>query len=714
MKLQPGTSAVAVDIETVSACDIKAGAARYSEDESTRVWCVVFGAVPELKRPRGAKGVQFQCLPRWVRWSPGDTLPAWLVDWILSGGPLWAHNHSFERSIWDNILAPRYGWHPVPVKQWRDTQWLSMYHNLPPTLDGATKAAGCAAKKDADGAKLMRKLAKAKATATGYEYPQPTPDELRRLTDYCRHDVAATIDLMRRLPPPTATEWVAIQHDAQINARGVSVDLEFAEKMRRVADLRAARLNDEAFALTGGGLFSLSSNPALKAWVKAQGATLPKVPRKRDNGKVEWTETCDKGAQAELLADPSTPKIVRDVLALRAESGKATSLAKLAAAVRMVCRDGRLRDMLWLYGAHTGRWTSSGFQLHNLPKDKLGHAWAEVLRGYVQAGDLEALEWCEGNVLGALSQLLRSLIVAKEGCDLIAADFSSIEARGAAWLAGQQDKLDFLFNFDREMARYRAGERADKPEDLYEFNARKIGSDDRQLGKVSELALTYGMGDVKFVDTAHGWGVPIANKLARSTKKLWREGNAAIVQFWHDAEDTCRELIVTARATGRDQEATVGRLTVTVDGKCRAMKVWLPSGRPLTYWRPSVKLTTRTIDVMDDDGVVGKDEMTTEEIRFWTVDKNKTDMRLEGTYGGKLVENWTQATCRELLSEAVSHVDGLDPYRVVLHVHDSIVTEVPAGTGDVAEFERLIARVPAWAEGFPIAADGYRSSYFRG
>jgi DNA polymerase len=193
----------------------------------------------------------------------------------------------------------------------------------------------------------------------------------------------------------------------------------------------------------------------------------------------------------------------------------------------------------------------------------------------------------------------------------------------------------------------------------------------------------------------------------RRIQKLWRENNAAIVQFWRDIEDAAREAI-----DNPGELVSLGFLSMIVKSGCLFIR--LPSGRSLRYWRPKIVPTTKEIKVVDDDGNVTTREMTSREIRFFTMSKDKRGMVVESTYGGKLTENVTQAVARELLGDALVRIDRTDPYDIVVHVHDSIVSEVTAGAGDVDEFCSLMATAPDWAEGLPLDVEGYRAKRFNG
>jgi DNA polymerase len=307
----------------------------------------------------------------------------------------------------------------------------------------------------------------------------------------------------------------------------------------------------------------------------------------------------------------------------------------------------------------------------------------------IDAGDYDTLNmlW---SPLEALSFGLRSLIAAPPGHDLIAADYSAIEARVLPWLAGDEKKLQL----------FRDGV------DTYVKAAADVGSTDRQLGKICELALGYGMGALKFAATANGWGVPLGLKDAQKIAQAWRQKNKLVPVFWRDLEEAVKACV---RKSGH--RVRVGRLTVASSLMGGVVYIKLPSGRYLWYHSPEIRVETRAVDVLHSSGVIKSTKLEFESIYFAHAHAGRWSRT--STYGGKLVENVTQAVARDCLAEALLHLRDT-PYKVVMHVHDSIVSEVASGTGDVGEFEQLILNMPQWANGLPLAAEGYRGPRFTG
>jgi len=690
---------VGVDIETVSAADLSDyGAWAYSRHPSTRVY-VLSWAYAESAETVGPVH----------RWYPGDELPRELIDYIGAGGRLLAHNTSFEIAIWSNVLLPRFDWPPCDLSQWRDTQANGCELNLPASLAGLAEALGARVQKDSVGKKLMQRLAKARELGDGLvDYPTATPADLERLSVYCDDDVLSMLHCWFLMDGLSVRELAIWNLDKKINLRGVYLDQKFAARLRSMAERRVRRLARSAQRASRYELADSVASPALKRWLKSHGVELPRVQKRSPaTGRWYWSESTDKRALAEILGRHDLKPSVREVLENRVEATKITSLRKLRRVDLMVGGDGRLRNALRYGAASTMRWSSSGLQVHNLPKDRLTASASYLVDMAIARNDMELLERAEARPLEALSQKLRSVVAAAPGHDLIAADFSSIEACVCAWVADQTDKLEFLHTYFRELDRFRQGEIDDKPQDLYEFAAAAVGSDKRQLGKVAELALQYQMGGLKFADTASAWGVSLDASTASQVQKAWRATNGHIVDLWAALQKAAM-----AAVRERGTSHTVGRLRAWANDSC--LFIALPSGGAIRYWRPAIVHKTKKVKWWDvEAGEIVEHEFAGPQLQFWSQNSAKSGMELEDTYGGKLVENVVQRLARDLLADALLRLEAAG-YPLVMHVHDSAASEVPEGKGDVREYCAIMAEVPRWAAGCPVAADGYRAKRFRG
>jgi DNA polymerase len=619
-------------------------------------------------------------------------LPESIVEWVTNDGVLLAHNAAFEMAIWEHILTPEFGWPKPKLRQWRDTQAAAALANLPLSLEGLAGIYKSAAQKDMEGSALMRSVAVANADpdTDGYLYPAMTDDQMTALMDYCEADVEATLNVWFRLPSMPDHELEAWHVDQKINHRGVCIDTDFVGHLALMAERRKLQLGNDVFRITGSLLANSTSTPSLKAWLKEEGVELP-VTERKEGGATREVETLNKVAVNEMLARDDIEGAVREVLTNRVEANKSASLAKLKRVPNMIGSDGRLRGALRYSVAHTGRWASSGIQVHNLPKDKRDPEHRDRVLGYIREGSLDKLVATETRPLEAMSESLRAMIVAGAGKDLIGADYAAIEARVLAWLADDAALLDL----------FRSGA------DIYVKAAEDVGSDSRQLGKVCTLALGYGMGPIKFASTATSWGVPLDLKEARRVQRAWRDANSNIVNFWFELETAVRNAI-----ENRGVKYEVGKLAVAADSRCLVIR--LPSGRSIRYWRPRLRRATRMIPCVTPEGQIEERELDVSEIQFYTVGSNKSRMVQETTYGGKLVENVTQAVARDLLAHALVNLEAKG-FPVVLHVHDSVVAEIShSDTRTVDEFCYHMTELPEWAFGCPVTAEGYRSLMFQG
>lgn len=673
-----------VDIESCSAASIKNGAAAYAEHMSTKVWVVSFWFCEDINDE-----------PDPFSWLPGERIPEDVIAHVESGGLMLGWNTGFEFAIWLHILAKQFGFPPTSITQWRDAQAVAVAANLPLSLQGTAAVFKGSPGKDMSGNKHMKSFAHAKDNGDGtYTYPVLKGEDLDRMVAYCEADVVATGYVWWRLPPMTGDELNVWLVDQKINQRGVCIDEQFVERMADMADKRKERLSDDVFRITGS-LCANSTNPhALKLWLKDEGVEIPVVDKRNAlTGTTEKKETLDKDRVEGLLAKGDLDGAVRAVLDNRIEANKSTSLAKLKRVPLMTNSDGRLRGALRYSVAHTGRWAGTGIQVHNMPKDKRTEQRSRHVRRLVNEGRIGTLLMSEERPLDAMSQSLRAMIVAAPGHDLIAADYSAIEARVIAWLADAKPVLDVFA----------------RGEDVYVKAAADIGSDNRQLGKVCTLALGYGMGVLKFIDTARRapYWVELTRKEAWRVQRTWRANNPEIVTFWSELENACF-----AAVNSFGTVVPVGK-HLRVKASKRALLIQLPSGRVLRYWKPRIRKTKKKIAAVNEHGELVEHEFESMELQFFTVGKNKSRMVRESTYGGKLAENVTQAVARDLLAHALVLLDS-NGFPMVLHVHDSAVAEVKAGTRSVEEFSYWMGDSPDWAEGCPIATEGYRSKFFKG
>lgn len=571
-----------------------------------------------------------------------------------------AHNSAFERACLSKHLGQ-----DLPPEQWEDTMIMAAMNGLPMSLDAAGAALNLKDQKIKEGTSLISYFCKpCKPTITNggrtRNMPEHAPDKWERFVEYCRRDVEVEQAIYYRLRglPVTAAERRLWALDARINERGVLVDTDLAEAALAVDDAFKAEHMAEMQKLTG--LENPNSVAQLKTWLSTNaGLDVDSL------NKATVTELKSKGL------DAATTR----VLELRQLLGK-TSTAKYQAMTNAVCDDGRVRGLLQYYGAgRTGRWAGRLVQLQNLPQNHLENIGA--VREMVRSRDLDTLEMVFDNVPDVLSQLIRTAFVAPEGHTLLVADFSAIEARVIAYLAGELWRMD-VFEKGGDIYCSSASQMFKVPVVKHGVNGHL-----RQKGKIAELACGYGGG----VGALKAFG---ADKMGLTEDEMqnivtqWRAASPTIPRFWRDTENAAKRAL---ESPGRTFGIPCG---VKYRRDADALRCLLPSGRVLSYWGAG----------LDTDGSIcfmGQNQTT----RKW----EKTS-----TWGGKLVENIVQAFARDCLAVAMLKLADAG-YKILFHVHDEIIAEAPDGSRweDMAE---IMGQPITWAPGLLLRADGYETKFY--
>ena len=569
-----------------------------------------------------------------------------------------AHNSPFERGAYQR----GFGFYQHP-EEWVDTMILCAMNGLPLSLEAAGAALGLPIQKRKDGKALINyfckpcKPTKANGGRTR-NLPHHAPEKWERFKLYARDDVEVERLIHKRLSrfPVTEFERRIWALDARINERGVQVDKALAEAAVAVDGAYSAELAEELQKLTG--LENPNSVAQLKGWLEGRGL---------------FTESLDKEAVTDLLSravDPTTKR----VLQLRQLLGK-TSTKKYSAMIAAACSDDRVRGITQYYGAsRTGRWAGRLVQLQNLPQNHLD-AIGDV-RELVRSRDLETLEMIFPNVSDVLSQLIRTALVAKPGHTFLVADFSAIEARVTAYLAGEKWRLD-VFAQGGDIYCSSASQMFHVPVEKHGINKHL-----RQKGKVAELACGYGGG----VNALKAFG---ADKMGLTETEMqeivdnWRAASPTIPRLWREAENAARQALENPGKVFRM------RCGVMYRRDAQALRCQLPSRRQLSYW--DARIENGSIVYMGQGGQGGG----------W--------MKKE-TWGGKLVENIVQAYARDCLAVAMNRLDvaGFD---ICFHVHDEVVAEAPKGTS-WKEMAEIMGQPIDWAPGLLLRADGYTTDFY--
>jgi DNA polymerase len=606
---------------------------------------------------------------RWPDATPA--LPQDIVDHIARGGVVRAWNAAFEWAV----LTYFYGM-VVEFEQMDCSMQRALAYGLPAALEDAGKALDAPVKKDDTFRRKMLAMGKPRKDGSSW-HADPRPAAQAMLVDleiYCRTDVAAERSAEGMIPRLHIFEKAVSVIDARINAKGVMIDMVAVEGLLKASLLEKDRINRECSLLTGGAVQSPGTETAkLMTWLAGRG--------------TNYIPDMTKETVATLLTGVlGLPPDVRRVLELRQEAAKA-SPSKLARMEDWAShRDGRARHILQFYGAgRTGRWAGRGIQVQNLPrKPKEFDAGMAIA---VAVEEPQALGLFHPRPLDAIKWSLRGCLIAKPGHRLVSIDLSQIEARVLAWLAGQKDVLDA----------FRRGD------DVYVLQAAKVGSKDRQLGKVLTLACGYGMGKDKFRETAgEQYGVVLTAREAANAVADWRAANGAIVGYWHEVARAVHESIshpgLVVHVKGGIQMRTSPGLSSGPWGSGRITQIRKPN---------TVKLTYHNMHWTDEEGLV-----------FQGVDSKTKQWGRQRTYGGKLVENIVQSVARDVLAEALLRIGGGKGFRhgfaadgwgvcPVMTVHDDIVWEIDETTAETMalDLQQAVDTAPAWAAGLPLASE---------
>jgi DNA polymerase bacteriophage-type len=635
------------DFETRSTLDLgEVGAWKYARSPCTDVWCCAY-AVDD-------KPIQL--------WLPGDPVPPELIE--AANNPEWitsAFGDHFERLITRHLMVPRYGWPLIPLERRRCTQAAALALALPAKLKSVADALELEQQKDERGHRVMMQMAKPRRPRQDEDpngvYWFDDPERREQLHVYCKQDVATERALYHRIEGLIPEEQALWALDAVINNRGIHIDGKLLDAAITISEAAERAINTELQTITEGALDTIHQTARLMTWLARQGCVVTDV---------------QKTTLQRALTRKDIAPAARRVLELRLDGAHAAA-AKLLTMRAWRNGDGRARGCFRFHGASTGRWTSFGIQLQNFKRPLVEDMGAAIEA--VSTGSLEHLRQCYPQPMSVVGDITRALISAAPGHRLIAADFSGIESRLTAWISGQQDKLDRWTKFDRT---------SDPHDEPYYVLGRTLGiapERARTIGKTADLAFGY-MGGVGAWKKLAPDDDTSADAEIKQRQKAWQRAHPNTVKFWGRLN---RAAIQAVRKP--NTVMTCGRVAFECDGMFLRMR--LPSGRKLAYPFPQLRADDRgNLAVVFMDNAGGK----------WTECR-----RGHGAYGGTWIENAVQAVARDLFAAAMPRLEAAG-YRIVLHVHDEIVAEVPNDFGSAEEFLQILTTAPAWAEGLPIAA----------
>lgn len=643
---------LAIDIETYSSVDLrKAGVFAYTEASDFEILLFAYcfdGEEIEI-----------------VDLASGEEIPEEVIEALIDPEiTKTAFNAQFERTC----LAKYLKMEMLP-NQWRCSMAHALTLGLPTSLAGVAKVLKLKEQKMKEGKALIRYFSvpcrptKANGKRTRY-LPHHDKEKWETFKTYCIKDVEVEREIRKKLEHYPMTEkeqrlWVL---DQQMNDHGVLVAKNLVNRAIACDEVYQKKLLDEATHLTG--LENPNSPAQLKTWLE-------------DKHGIK-VESLSKAKVEELLEETENPD-VKQLLELRQDMSK-TSVKKYEAMDRAICSDERIRGLLQYYGANrTGRWAGRLVQVHNLPRNDM--ADLDLARSLLLTGEYETLELLFDSVPDVLSQLIRTAFIPSTNHRFIVADFSAIEARVIAWLAGEKWRMD-VFSSHGKIYEASAAHMFGVPVDTI-----TKGSTLRQKGKISELALGYG-GSKRALIAMGALSMGLTEEELPELVSAWRKSNSNIVKLWWDVERAAISAV---------KDKTVVTMQYGLKFYCKGgmLFIKLPSGRSLAYVRPRIEIDER----------FNKDKLTYEGI-----EGNKWG-RIS-TYGGKLTENIIQAIARDCLAEAMLRLERYG-YRIVFHVHDEVILDVPKDAGSIKEVEEIMGLPINWAPGLPLRAEAFETDYYK-
>jgi len=622
---------VSLDFETYSECDIRtAGAWAYADHPSTEVLCLAWSVNDEPP----------------VIWTPNMPAPVELFRLIERGAEVWAWNSFFELAVWQRVLM----WPTIPISQWNDTAALSAAQAYPRALGRCGEFMNITgdAVKDKRGKYLIQRLCKPYRGERVRD-----PELLSELYDYCLQDVIAERAIRKNLRPLHPNERGVWEADQRMNLRGVKLDADNCEHAIEIIKQVEVKLNQEVFELTDGELASTASRAKSLSWINRQGLAM---------------DSYDKASVTCALEGVCPPNVYRFLQIRQALSKSSTK--KFQAMLACLGRDGRAHGTGMYHGAATGRWSGRHFQPQNLPRPIV-----DDVDPIIDALRYRCPDQLPGEPMALLASCLRGMLIASKGRRLIVSDYSAIEARVLAWLAGHETVLK---SFREGLDLYKV-----TASDMYGITYMNVDKDQRFDGKIAVLALGYQGGSRAFTKMAANYGTDVDDATALKIRDDWRAANRPIVKLWHEVERAASNAI----QYGRREETRAGDFMM-VKGD---LLFKLPSGRCLSF--PQAALISNKITYQGMNNFTHK----------WGAIE---------TYGGSLVQSITQAVARDLLAHALLKLDaaGYDP---IMTVHDEIVADTKIGHGSLDEFNTLMCELPSWASGLPVDVEGYEADRYR-
>lgn len=654
---------LSIDIETFSSIDIqKSGLYKYVQSADFQI--LLFAYAFDFNE----KAVKV------IDLAQGETIPDEIIKALQDPNIIkHAYNAPFE---WYCLNKFYYS----PLEQWRDTMLHGLYCGYTAGLEATGAALGLPEdkRKLSIGKALIRTFCTpCKPTASnGHRtrtLPFHEPEKWQLFKEYNRQDVITEMEIEKRLSmfPVPEQEQKLWELDQRINAYGVAVDMDLIDGAIYCDEKVTNELIDEAVKLSG--IDNPKSVKQLSDWLAEEIG--------------EEITDLQKGTVKNLIKTIDNDTAKR-MLEIRQELSK-TSVKKYKAMKDAVCADGRIRGLLQFYGANrTGRWAGRIVQVQNLPRNYIEPL--SLARDCVKGKKVDALKLIYGSIPDTLSQLIRTAFIPSHGNVFLDADFSAIEARVIAWLAGEQWRLD-VFNSHGKIYEASASQMFGVPiEKIVKGNPEYAL---RQKGKVAELALGYQGASGALINMG-ALDMGLTEEELPDIVKRWRSSNKRIVDLWYSIENAAIEVMRTGQPTG------VKGLIIAREGDIKTQQdfltITLPSGRKLFYVKPFLAQNEWGSDALFYHGI------------------NQTTKKWETvpTYGGKLTENCVQAIARDCLAENIRRLEAAG-YHVVFHVHDEVVLDVPEKDADLNKVTEIMGQPIPWAPGLPLKADGFKAMFYK-
>jgi DNA polymerase len=643
---------LSVDIETYSSIDLKkAGVYRYTQAPDFEILLIAYSV------DDGPVKIIDWHSKEWTKLMP-EFVEALLHPKVIKT----AWNAAFERTA----LGRHFG-QTLPADHWQCTMVHAAHLGLPLSLEAAGKVLKLEAQKDTAGKNLIKYFTmpcKPTVANGGRTRNRPfhAPEKWEAFRQYNIRDVETEREIKSRLAfyKVPASEKKLWQLDQRINDTGVLVDRILVKNAINIYEEHQERLLTEMRQLTG--LVNPNSLTQLKDWLSRKGMPV---------------ETLRKSDLPELMDGASAE--IRRVLEIRQELSK-TSVKKYEAMASSIGDDGRIRGLLQFYGANrTGRWAGRLVQVQNLPQNHM--KTLDMAREIVREGSLETLDLIYKSVPDTLSQLIRTAFIAPDGHRFIAVDFSAIEARVIAWLAGETWRLD-VFKTHGKIYEASAAQ-------MFKLAIEEVDKPLRQKGKIAELALGYGGGPNALISMG-AMKMGLQENELQPLVNAWRKANRKITGLWDAMEDAA----LTAMEEGTAKMTNgKGCPQITFSFNRGILSMALPSGRSLNYLGARVEKSGQ--------------------ISYQGMDQTTKTWGKQRTYGGKLVENAVQAIARDVLADAMMRLDQEPWAKIVMHVHDEILVEARDGEGSLQEAIAVLSQEIPWAKGLPLTADGFEATYYQ-